>query len=37
MVASLRYHDTFTEIDWRWYLVARDLILGWSEIRTPTP
>ena len=33
MIASLRYLDTFTKIDERWYFAARDLILDWSETR----
>jgi hypothetical protein len=38
MVASLRYLDTFTKIDGRWYFAERDLVVDWSEtrsIRTP--
>jgi SnoaL-like domain len=37
MIASLRYHDTFTKIDGIWYFAARDLILDWSETRTSQP
>jgi SnoaL-like protein len=33
MVASLRYLDTFTRIDGRWYFAERKLILDWSETR----
>jgi len=36
MVASLRYLDTFTKIDGRWYFAARKLILDWSETRSVT-
>jgi len=36
MVASLRYLDTFTKIDGRWYFAARKLILDWSETRAMT-
>lgn len=34
MIASLRYLDTFSKIDGRWYFAARDLILDWSETRS---
>ena len=33
MVASLRYLDTFTKIDGRWYFAARNLIVDWAETR----
>jgi hypothetical protein len=33
MIASLRYHDTYTKIDGNWYFAERDLILDWSETR----
>jgi hypothetical protein len=33
MTASLRYLDTFTKIDQRWYFAERKLILDWSETR----
>ena len=33
MLASLRYLDTFTKIDGRWYFAERKLILDWSETR----
>jgi hypothetical protein len=33
MVASLRYLDTCTKIDGRWYFADRELILDWSETR----
>ena len=33
MIASLRYLDTFTKIDGRWYFAERKLILDWSETR----
>jgi SnoaL-like domain len=36
MVASLRYLDTFTKLDARWYFAERKLILDWSETRTMT-
>jgi hypothetical protein len=39
MIASLRYLDTFTKDDGRWYFAERKLILDWSETRsmaTPT-
>jgi ketosteroid isomerase-like protein len=36
MIASLRYLDTFTKIDARWYFAERKLILDWSETRTMT-
>ena len=36
MVASLRYLDTFTKIDGRWYFAERKLILDWSETRSMT-
>ena len=34
MVASLRYLDTFTKTDGRWYVAERRLILDWSETRS---
>ena len=34
MVASLRYLDTFTKTDGRWYFAKRRLILDWSETRS---
>jgi len=34
MVASLRYLDTFTKTDGRWYFAERRLILDWSETRS---
>jgi hypothetical protein len=40
MVAALRYLDTFTKLDGRWYFTERKLILDWSETRsmaTPAP
>lgn len=36
MVASLRYLDTFSKIDGRWYFAERKLILDWSEVRSMT-
>ena len=33
MVAALRYLDTFTKLDGRWYFAERKLILDWSETR----
>ena len=36
MVASLRYLDTFTKNDGRWYFAERKLILDWSETRSMT-
>ena len=36
MVASLRYLDTFTKTDGRWYFAERKLILDWSETRVIT-
>jgi hypothetical protein len=33
MIASLRYHDTYTKIDATWYFAERELILDWSETR----
>jgi len=36
MVASLRYLDTFTKLDGRWYFAERKLILDWSETRSMT-
>ena len=36
MVASLRYLDTFSKLDGRWYFGARKLILDWSETRSMT-
>lgn len=40
MIASLRYLDTFSKIEQRWYFAERKLIVDWSETRTltaPTP
>jgi ketosteroid isomerase-like protein len=34
MVASLRYLDTFSKLDGRWYFAERKLILDWSETRS---
>jgi hypothetical protein len=34
MIASLRYLDTFTKNDGRWYFAERKLILDWSETRS---
>jgi hypothetical protein len=34
MVAALRYLDTFTKLDGRWYFAERQLILDWSETRS---
>jgi hypothetical protein len=34
MIASLRYLDTFTKDDGRWYFAERKLILDWSETRS---
>jgi hypothetical protein len=34
MIASVRYLDTCSKIDGRWYFAARDLILDWSETRS---
>jgi hypothetical protein len=34
MIASLRYLDTFTKIDGRWYFAERDLVVDWSETRS---
>ena len=36
MVASLRYLDTFTKLDGRWYFAERKLKLDWSETRSMT-
>ena len=36
MIASLRYLDTFTKLDGRWYFAERKLILDWSETRVMT-
>jgi hypothetical protein len=36
MIASLRYLDTFTKNDGRWYFAERKLILDWSETRVMT-
>ncbi|HEY3725501.1 MAG TPA: nuclear transport factor 2 family protein [Acidimicrobiia bacterium] len=33
MVASLRYLDTFTKLDGRWYFAERTLVVDWSETR----
>jgi SnoaL-like protein len=37
MIASLRYLDTFTKIEGRWYFAERKLILDWSETRPSSP
>src|SRR6476660_1142064 len=37
MVASLRYLDTFSKLDGRWYFAERKLILDWSEARPLSP
>jgi SnoaL-like domain len=34
MIASLRYLDTFTKDDGRWYFAERKLMLDWSETRS---
>jgi SnoaL-like protein len=34
MIASLRYLDTFTKLDGRWYFAERELVVDWSETRT---
>jgi hypothetical protein len=34
MVASLRYLDSFTKREGRWYFAERKLILDWSETRS---
>jgi hypothetical protein len=34
MIASLRYLDTFTKIDGRWYFAERDLVVDWTETRS---
>jgi hypothetical protein len=31
MIASLRYLDSFTKVDGRWYFAERKLILDWSD------
>ena len=36
MIASLRYLDTFTKLDRRWYFAERKLILDWCETRAMT-
>jgi hypothetical protein len=36
MIASLRYLDTFTKIEGRWYFAERKLVLDWSETRSMT-
>jgi hypothetical protein len=36
MVAALRYLDTFSKLDGRWYFAERALILDWSETRSMT-
>jgi hypothetical protein len=36
MIASLRYLDSFTKVDGRWYFAERKLILDWSETRVMT-
>jgi SnoaL-like domain len=33
MVASLRYHDTFSKTGGNWYFAERKLIVDWSEVR----
>jgi hypothetical protein len=37
MIASLRYRDTFTNMDGSWYFAGPKLLLDWSETRPPTP
>jgi hypothetical protein len=34
MIASLRYLDTFSKLEGRWYFAQRNLILDWSETRS---
>ena len=34
MIAALRYLDTFTKIEGRWYFAERDLVVDWSEVRS---
>jgi hypothetical protein len=34
MIAALRYLDTFTKIEGRWYFAERDLVVDWSETRS---
>ena len=34
MIAALRYLDTFTKIDGRWYFAERSLVVDWSETRS---
>ena len=36
MIASLRYLDSFTKLDERWYFAERKLTLDWSETRLMT-
>jgi hypothetical protein len=33
MIASLRYLDSFTKLEGRWYFAERKLIVDWSETR----
>jgi hypothetical protein len=33
MIASLRYLDSFTKLEGRWYFAERKLIVGWSDTR----
>ena len=37
MVASLRYHDTFLNIDGTWLFAERKLYLDWTETRSSHP
>jgi hypothetical protein len=37
MVASLRYHDTFVELDGAWLFAERRLIVDWTETRASLP
>ena len=37
MVAWLRYLDSFTKVDQRWYIAERQIILEWSETRPLGP
>jgi hypothetical protein len=34
MIASLRYLDTFVELEGSWYFAERNLIVDWTETRT---
>jgi SnoaL-like protein len=36
MIASLRYLDTFTKVEQRWYFAERNLIVDWTETRSLT-